>query len=67
MTTKIVSYGGTVVLADQWFQSSKTCHYCGRINQELKLKDRTGELSSLWNENRPRLECCTVVISVWGN
>ncbi|NEP83059.1 MAG: transposase [Okeania sp. SIO3B3] len=43
MTTKIVSSGGTVVLADQWFPSSKTCHNCGCINQELKLKDRTFE------------------------
>ena len=41
LTTKIVSSGGTVVLADQWFPSSKTCHNCGHINQELKLKDRT--------------------------
>ncbi|WP_192901152.1 RNA-guided endonuclease TnpB family protein [Okeania hirsuta] len=41
LTTKIVSSGGTVVLADQWFPSSKTCHSCGHIHQELKLKDRT--------------------------
>ncbi|MDJ0517175.1 MAG: transposase [Trichodesmium sp. MO_231.B1] len=41
LTTKIVSSGGTVVLADQWFPSSKTCHNCGRIHQELKLRDRT--------------------------
>ncbi len=38
LTTKIVSSGGTVVLADQWFPSSKTCHNCGYINQELKSK-----------------------------
>ncbi|NEP83687.1 MAG: transposase [Okeania sp. SIO3B3] len=67
LTTKIVSSGGTVVLADQWFPSSKTCHSCGHIHQELKLNDRTGELPSLWNENRPRPECGTGVISVWGS
>ncbi|NEO51840.1 MAG: transposase [Okeania sp. SIO3B5] len=67
LTTKIVSSGGTVVLADQWFPSSKTCHSCGYIHQELKLKDRTGELSSLRNENRPGLKCGTGVISVWRN
>ncbi|NEP78197.1 MAG: transposase [Okeania sp. SIO3B3] len=67
LTTKIVSSGGTVVLADQWFPSSKTCHNCGYIHKELKLKDRTGELSSLWNKNRPGLKCCTGTISVWGN
>jgi len=41
LTTKIVSSGGTVVLAPLWFPSSKTCHNCGYIHQELKLKDRT--------------------------
>ncbi|MDY6807045.1 MAG: transposase [Cyanobacteriota bacterium] len=41
LTTKIVANGGTVVLADQWFPSSKTCHHCGHIHQELTLSDRT--------------------------
>lgn len=41
LTTKIVSSRGTVVLADRWFPSSKTCHSCGYIHQELKLRDRT--------------------------
>ena len=41
LTTKIVANGGTVVLADQWFPSSKTCHNCGHIHKELKLSDRT--------------------------
>ena len=35
LTTKIVASGGTVVLADQWFPSSKTCHHCGHIHKEL--------------------------------
>ena len=41
LTTKIVASGGTVVLADQWFPSSKTCHHCGHIHKELTLSDRT--------------------------
>ncbi len=41
LTTKIVASGGSVVLASQWFPSSKTCHSCGKIHQELKLSDRT--------------------------
>jgi putative transposase len=41
LTTKIVANGGTVVLADRWFPSSKTCHNCGHIHQELTLSDRT--------------------------
>ena len=41
LTTKIVASGGSIVLADQWFPSSKTCHNCGHIHKELKLSDRT--------------------------
>ncbi|MDY6976380.1 MAG: transposase [Pseudomonadota bacterium] len=41
LTTKIVASGGSIVLANQWFPSSKTCHHCGRIHKELKLSDRT--------------------------
>ena len=40
LTTKIVASSGNVVLADQWFPSSKTCHNCGRIYKELTLSDR---------------------------
>lgn len=40
LTTKIVARGGSIVLADQWFPSSKTCHNCGHIYSELKLSDR---------------------------
>jgi putative transposase len=41
LTTKIVASGGSVVLADQWFPSSKTCYNCGHIHKELKLSNRT--------------------------
>ena len=41
LTSKIVASGGTVVLADQWFPSSKTCHHCGHIHKELTLSERT--------------------------
>jgi len=30
----------TVILADQWFASSKTCHQCGYINKNLLLHER---------------------------
>ena len=30
-----------VVVADQWFPSSKLCRLCGALNDELMLKDRT--------------------------
>ena len=41
LTTKIVASGGSVVLADQWFPSSKACHNCGHIDKELTLSNRT--------------------------
>lgn len=32
--------GGTVVIADRWFPSSKLCSVCGTKNETLKLSDR---------------------------
>ncbi|MBT9160231.1 MAG: hypothetical protein DDT26_01506 [Dehalococcoidia bacterium] len=32
--------GKEVVKIDQWYPSSKTCHICGCVNKELKLRDR---------------------------
>jgi len=34
-------YGVDVMVADRWFPSSKTCHRCGVIKDDLKLSDRT--------------------------
>ena len=33
-------YGRTVVYVDRFYPSSKTCHNCGYIKKDLKLKDR---------------------------
>jgi putative transposase len=33
----------TLILADKWFASSKTCNVCGFINKELLLHERTWE------------------------
>jgi putative transposase len=30
----------TVLLADKWFASSKTCNICGYVNRDLRLQDR---------------------------
>ncbi|HYT34800.1 MAG TPA: RNA-guided endonuclease TnpB family protein, partial [Ktedonobacteraceae bacterium] len=37
---KSEQYGGYVQLVDQWFPSSKTCHTCGWVKQDLTLADR---------------------------
>lgn len=34
-------YGATVVVADRWFPSSKTCSCCGSVKAELALSQRT--------------------------
>lgn len=37
--------GKKIVQIEQFYPSSKTCHNCGYINQNLSLKDRTWECS----------------------
>src|SRR5579859_3182716 len=37
---KAKQYGGSVELVDRWYPSSKTCHNCGWIKEDLTLKDR---------------------------
>ena len=37
---KAEQYGGSVQLVDRWFPSSKTCHVCGRVKEDLTLADR---------------------------
>jgi putative transposase len=37
---KAEQYGGSVQLVDRWFPSSKTCHVCGWVKQDLTLADR---------------------------
>jgi len=40
---KAEQLGIEVILADRWFASSKTCHQCGRMNEDLGLSDRVFE------------------------
>ncbi len=40
MTYKAQRYGTALVVADQWFASSKLCSGCGTKNESLTLKDR---------------------------
>ena len=37
---KCKEYDTTVVYADKWYPSSKTCSSCGSVNKKLKLSDR---------------------------
>src|SRR5207247_11332150 len=37
---KAERYGGSVQLVDRWFPSSKTCHICGWVKEDLTLVDR---------------------------
>ncbi|HYB01059.1 MAG TPA: RNA-guided endonuclease TnpB family protein [Ktedonobacteraceae bacterium] len=40
---KSEQYGGYVQLVDRWFPSSKTCHACGWVKEDLTLVDREWE------------------------
>lgn len=33
-------HGRTAILIDRWYPSSKTCHHCNFVNQDLTLNDR---------------------------
>ena len=43
---KMEERGKKLVTIDKWFPSSKTCRFCGAVNSELKLKDRTWDCPS---------------------
>lgn len=38
---KMEERGKKLITIDKWFPSSKTCRFCGNVNSELKLQDRT--------------------------
>src|SRR5256714_12392889 len=40
MLYKAEQFGGYVQLVDRWFPSSKTCHVCGWVKEDLTLADR---------------------------
>lgn len=46
MEYKSVPYGVTLVFADRFFPSSKTCSNCGSIKKDLKLSDRVYKCGS---------------------
>lgn len=41
LTYKTAWRGGTLIVADRWFASSKTCSECGAVKTKLALSDRT--------------------------
>ena len=41
LSYKTVWYGATLVAADRWFPSSKTCRCCGTVKAKLSLAERT--------------------------
>jgi putative transposase len=41
LSYKCTWYGGTLVVADRWYPSSKTCSGCGHVKTKLALSERT--------------------------
>lgn len=48
---KTAWHGGTLIVADRWFASSKTCSECGAVKTKLALSERTYHC-----------ECCGAVL-----
>lgn len=46
ITYKAEWYGRTLIQVDRWYPSSKTCHNCGFVNQDLTLSDRDWQCPS---------------------
>ena len=40
LTYKTTWHGGTLIVADRWFASSKTCSECGAVKAKLALSER---------------------------
>jgi transposase len=40
LTYKTAWHGGTLIVADRWFASSKTCSACGAVKAKLALSER---------------------------
>ena len=40
LTYKSEWYGRELIKVDRWYPSSKTCYYCGWVNENLALNDR---------------------------
>jgi putative transposase len=41
LTYKTTWHGGTLIVADRWYPSSKTCSACGTVKAKLSLSERT--------------------------
>ena len=41
MQYKSEKFGCALIVADRWFPSSKRCHMCGNVKEELSLSERT--------------------------
>src|SRR5882757_4617530 len=41
LTYKTMWGGGTLIVADRWYPSSKTCSGCGVVKTKLRLSERT--------------------------
>lgn len=45
LNQKLSEQGKKLIIIDKWFPSSKMCRFCGCINSELSLSDRTWKCS----------------------
>jgi putative transposase len=56
---KAEQYGGYVQLVDRWYASSKTCHHCGWVKEDLTLADRVWVCEQCQAVNERDAQCST--------
>ncbi len=47
---KVIIYDSSLILADQWFPSSKKCNVCGHVKKSLMLSERVFRCENCGNE-----------------
>jgi putative transposase len=58
---KAEQHGGYVQLVERWFPSSKTCHVCGWIKEDLTLADRVWVCQQCWTVHDRDLNAAIMV------
>ena len=58
-------YGRNVISIDRYFPSSKTCHCCGNVKEELKLSERMYHCESCWETLDRDINAAKNILKEW--
>jgi len=65
LTYKAEWYGRKVIIIDRYFPSSKTCHCCWYVKEELKLSERKYQCESCWAELDRDINAAKNILNEW--